>query len=337
MSVDNLRKRLNYYGKDPEDRLVKDKRRSIDKVLIYSYQGVTISLLDRDDPTKFTRDFRALLNPNKLNPDYDNKILSIPYKEVQLNASRVGKTSEGQAETLIKCGDVFYCQESDTYWIVYMQHLEERAYFRAEVRLCEEVVEVEGVPYHVYWRGPIEQMIAWHTKRGDIWNDPNYSALMFITKNEQTEAYFHRFATIEVDGQKWEVQVVNRDSGDGILKIALKEDYNNSIEKENEKIKKEEEQRKQEEAKQQIQPTAYITGPAAVKPYERAIYEVHGLPYNKDAIWKLSNKKATILSVDDFTMTMEIITGRQGEIVVSYIYGPDEDDKIDYLVKINSL
>jgi hypothetical protein len=37
MSIDNLKTRLNYYGKNAEDRLVKDKRRSLDKALLYSY------------------------------------------------------------------------------------------------------------------------------------------------------------------------------------------------------------------------------------------------------------------------------------------------------------
>jgi hypothetical protein len=35
------------------------------------------------------------------------------------------------------------------------------------------------------------------------------------------------------------VQVVNEDSGDGIIKMTIKEDYNNTIEKESEKYKKE--------------------------------------------------------------------------------------------------
>ena len=61
MSIENLRARMNYYGENAEDRLIKDKRRSLDKALLYSYQGMTISLLDREDPTKFNRDFRALL------------------------------------------------------------------------------------------------------------------------------------------------------------------------------------------------------------------------------------------------------------------------------------
>ena len=337
VSIDNLKTRLNYYGINAEDRLIKDKRRSLNKALLYSYQGITISLLDRDDPTKFTRDFRALLNPNKDNLTYDDKILSIPYNDIQLNKERVGKTLEGRVETMIKSGDVFYWAETDTYWIIYMQMLSERAYFRAEVRLCEKTVDVNGVPYHVYFRGPIEQQIAWAVKKGDIWNNPNYSGLMFITKNEDTQAFFHRFTKFEIDGEMWECQVVNSDSGDGILQIALKEAYNNTIEKENKQYQKDIKQKEEELAKQQEPPQAYISGPKEVKPYDKVTYTVHNMPYEQDAVWKINNKKANILSVGDFTMTMEIVTGRQGEIELSYIYGPNEDDKINYLITVKSL
>lgn len=337
MSIDNLRARLNYYGKDPEDRIIKDKRRSLDKALIYSYQGVTISLVNKDDPTKFDRDFRALLNSNKLNLDYDNKILSIPYKDIQLNAPKVGKTLEGRVATEIVPGSVFYWKETNTFWIVYMQYLSERAYFRAEVRLCEKTVDIDGKSYHVYFRGPIEQQISWHTKKGDIWNDPNYTAVMFITKNEQTDAYFHRFSTIEIDGQKWEVQVRNGDSGDGIIKLALKETYNNTLEKESEQLKKEQAEAEKENAKQTPQPEARIIGPKEVKPYDIVRYEVQGLPYEKNALWEINNKKATIRSVGDFDVILEIITGRQGEIELSYRYGLNEEDKLTYLIQVQTL
>lgn len=337
MSIDSLNKRLNYYGGNAENRMIQDKVRSLDKALLYSYQGVTISLADKENPNEFTRDFRALLNPNKLNLDFDNKILSIPYKEIQLNAPRVGKMSEGLVETGVKCGDVFYYPETDTYWIIYMQFLEERGYFRAEVRLCEKAFEIDGRIYHVYWRGPIEEAIDWKIKSGDIWNNLNYSAMMYVTKNVQTDEYFKRFTKIEIDGKMWETQVVNREAGEGILKIALKETYNNTIEKESQ----EEQKRKEEEQKQQQaqieSPEAYIEGPQEVKPYEIVTYKVCGMPYQDNAFWKISNKKANILSVGDFDMTMEIVTGRSGEIEISYIFGEAEDDKITYLVKIKSL
>ena len=337
MSIENLRIRLNYYGKDPEDRLIKDKRRSLSKALLYSYQGVTISLVDRNDPNKFTRDFRALLNPNKLNLNYDNKILSIPYEDIQLNTERVGKTLEGWVDTEIKAGDVFYWAETDTYWIVYMQFLDERAYFRGEVRLCEKTVDIDGTKYHIYYRGPIEQQIAWQVKKGDIWNNPNYSGLMFITKNEQTSEYFHRFTKIEIDGQTWEVQVVNEDGGDGILQIALKESYNNSIQKESEIYQKEKQEKAAQEKIELGESAAYISGPQIVKPYDIVTYKINNVPYEEKAVWKINNNKANILSVEDFTMTMEIVTGRSGEITLSYIYGSKQDERIDYQIQVKSL
>lgn len=337
MSIDNLKTRLSYYGKNAEDRLVKDKRRSLDKALLYSYQGMTISLIDREDPTKFVRDFRCLLNPNKLNPEYDTKILSIPYSEIQLNKPRVGKTSEGIIDTGIKAGDVFYCKETDTYWIIYLQHLEERAYFRADVRLCEKTVEIDKNKYHVYWKGPIEASIAWQLKKGDIWNNLNYSAVMFITKNEQTEAYFHRFAKIEVDNQMWEVAAVNGDSGDGIIKVALTETYNNTIEKENKQYQEELKEAEDAQRAESEPPLAYIDGPNIVHPYDKVTYSIVNMPYDQEAYWQVNNKKANLLSIGDYEITMEITTGRSGEIILSYIFGAEKADRIDKLIRIESL
>ena len=59
------------------------------KALLYSYQAATATLADG-------REFRCLINPDKTKPAYDNKIISIPYKDVCLNKPRVGKTTEGE-------------------------------------------------------------------------------------------------------------------------------------------------------------------------------------------------------------------------------------------------
>jgi len=42
------------------------------------------------------REFRCLINPDKLTNDLDNKIISIPFKDICLNADRVGATTEGE-------------------------------------------------------------------------------------------------------------------------------------------------------------------------------------------------------------------------------------------------
>jgi len=65
---------------------------------------------------------RALVNPNKLTMDYDNKILSVGY------------------EYDYKPGDIFKWLNTDTYWIVYLQDLTELAYFRGDIRKCRYTI-----------------------------------------------------------------------------------------------------------------------------------------------------------------------------------------------------
>ena len=71
---DTLNIRLNYMGgKKADDRMTNDKLRTLKKALLYSYQAETAVLADG-------REFRCLINPDKLKNDYDNKIISIPFK-----------------------------------------------------------------------------------------------------------------------------------------------------------------------------------------------------------------------------------------------------------------
>ena len=99
--LDKLRMRLNYTGGiKQEDRFIKDKEYSLKKALLYSYQAETAVLADG-------REFRCLINPDRLKNDYDDKIISIPFKDICLNADKIGKTAEGLQEIGMKAGDVF--------------------------------------------------------------------------------------------------------------------------------------------------------------------------------------------------------------------------------------
>lgn len=68
-------------GNDQIERMNKDKLRSLKKALLYSYQAATAILSDG-------REFRCLINPNKLSLDLDNKILSIPFIDSPLNGGQ---------------------------------------------------------------------------------------------------------------------------------------------------------------------------------------------------------------------------------------------------------
>jgi hypothetical protein len=59
------------------------------RALLYSYQAETAVLSDG-------REFRCLINPDKNKPAYDNKIISIPFKDICLNKPMVGKRTEGE-------------------------------------------------------------------------------------------------------------------------------------------------------------------------------------------------------------------------------------------------
>jgi hypothetical protein len=122
---ENLNIRLNYMGgRKAEDRMINDKLRTLKKALLYSYQAATAVLEDG-------REFRCLINPDKLKNDYDNKILSIPFYDICLNAEKVGTTTMGEESTGLQVGDIFTWKETETDWLVYLRYLEEDAYFRS--------------------------------------------------------------------------------------------------------------------------------------------------------------------------------------------------------------
>ncbi len=302
--IENLKTRLTYRGGNQEQRMQQDKLNTLKKALLYSYQAATARLADG-------REFRCLINPDKINNDYDNKILSIPYKDVCLNKPKLGKTTDGIEETGIKPGDVFEWVETGTYWIIYLQYLEEDAYFRAQIRRCEAEIEIGENKYKVYVRGPVETTIQWNQKKGDIWNDINYSLIVYITKNEETLDYFHRFTKVKIDGKMWEVKVVDPYHGDGVIEICLGEWYNNTIA---------EEAKKEQDAQPKPEPPAedsiYIDGPAEVHAFDtKCEYSIKNAG---GGIWVLKTKKAVIRHQTAAAATLDITTGRSGSFTLYY-------------------
>lgn len=304
--IDNLRVRLNYQGgPTSEQRFDTDKLRTLQKALLHSYQAETITLED-------DRQFRCLLNKNKLSPDVHDKIISIPYKDICLNKERIGTTTMGLETIGMKSGDVFKWDRTDTYWIVYEEYLEEDSYFRADVRKCTAEVEVDGKTYHVYLRGPAEEDIKWNNKKNIVWNDMNYSLVMFITKNNSTTEFFHRFSRIKIEGDMWEVTAVNPYYGEGIIRVCLKETYNNSLEDKMIIPIEEDNTVEQSEKKK-----PYIQGAKYVYPYDKVKYIIHNADNGE---WQVSNsKKAVIKKVDDNSIEIEIITGRSGQFDLKYV------------------
>lgn len=91
-NLELMRKRFEWQGGiHQEDRMIKDKWRTLQKALLYSYQACTVQLvqkstqvldatLDAVDPDMNIYPMcRALINPDKVKQDYDDKIISIDH------------------------------------------------------------------------------------------------------------------------------------------------------------------------------------------------------------------------------------------------------------------
>ena len=318
-ALENMKTRLDYNGGIAQiARMNADKLRSLKRAMTASYQAATAILADG-------REFKCLINPDKIKNTYDNKILSIPFEDVCLNASKKGITSQGIVPINLKAGDVFTWKENGSQWLVYLQRLEETAYFRSEIRKCNKTIEINGNKYPVYVRGPEQLTIDWQKGNLEMFNKENYTLLMYITKNEETLDYFHRFTKIEIDGLPWEVQVVDSIATEGIIEVSLKETYKNTIEKE---IKEKEEIIIPE--KKDI----YIKGFNKTLPYEEYLYEIIGT--KDEGVWEISNNKAKIIGEkNQLQVKIGIITGRSGSFVLRYVR--EGLDAIELPITIESL
>lgn len=320
MSLDDLKRRLNYRGgSDQKVRMRKDKLHSLEGSLNYSYQAETLRLSDG-------REFKCLINPSKLTENYDWKVLSIPFCGIAVN------TKTGEKEKInIKCGDVFTWVENKTHWIVYLRHLEEEAYFRAEIRKCEEQIELEnGSKYWVHWQGPTQSSLVWNVKEGIAYNDLNNTAVFYITDNEEIREYIKRFTKITISGKNWEVQVVDRSQG--LIRVTLKETFSNQYEDFRQEAEKQEEQERLDYEWEHRNDEVKIVGDQFVKPYSVHTYTIEGVTGGE---WFTSNSKGTISEVVNNSVTVQITTGRSGN--VDLIYRQENKEDIVFNITIESL
>lgn len=310
---DNLNKRLQYHGGEQLNRLEQDKLTSLKSALKNSYYSETIVLNDE-------REFKCLINPDKLHPDYDNKIISIPYKEKCLNSeiSDVEKDSFGVEQVGLKSGDVFTWKETNTHWMVYLHHLDETAYFRANIKKCEQEIQVNEQKYWVSIRGPVETSIPWNQKAGIEWNDMNYSLVMYITRDENTASYFKRFTKVKIPEpvtnklQTWKVVGKNLYHGEGVIQLFLDEDFENSIQ-----------DAVEEEKKQNIKPlvpyeeeSPRIEGPVSVYKYDTVTYKA--VNFTEKGYWYLTqNGKRLKMNETSYNFTVDIVKSK-GDFIVEY-------------------
>ena len=318
--LENLKARLKYCGGRTEGRMKESKLKSLKKALWHSYQAETAILKDG-------REFKCLINPNKLKEDYDEKIISIPFEDVCLNADELEGVSKGVQAIELKSGDVFQWKENGTYWIAYLQRLEEEAYFRANIKKCQFEIDINGEIYRVYVKGPQEKSIKWGKSEGVYFNELNYTLEMAVAKTPETEAFFHRFAKIKFRGKTWEVQAIDDMSLDNIISVYLNEDFSNTLE--DEYLKEQEE--KLPEVIPPQEEDIYIDGEAVIYPFDIKEYTIKNATGGK---WLLEGSKARIIEQTESKVRIEVTSGRSGN--VGLIYRRENEDDIVLHIAIDS-
>lgn len=306
-----MRKRLEYHGGiKQEDRMIKDKWRSFQKSLIYSYQGADVSLAQKFDSCAQLEEqpiYRALINPDKTKQDYDDKILSIDYN-----------TGFGP-------GDVFNWIGTNTHWIIYTQALTEDAYFRGGIRECEYKIKFKNEAGEVLetWaaiRGPVETTIESIQKNQVRVDRPNLSLNILMPLNEDTKLAFDRYDRFLFAGRAWQVQAPDSISMKNVLEISAQEYY---IDKDEDDIVNEIADAFEIVPVDPNGPTSeepHIAGPTFIKP---RIAETYTAP-TAHGEWKVESDRPVCLtpSADSSTVSVKWNPSTSGQF--NLIWSSDE-------------
>lgn len=273
-------------GHAQQERMIYDKKRSLDRALRYSYQGADIKDVEAGEDEL---PCRALINPNKLKQDYDDKVVSCNW------------------DYGLEPGHVFKWVGTNTYWLIYLQDLTELAYFKGDIRKCSHTIKWmdtetnEIFSTYAAVRGPVETKINDVVKAGGSLDLPNYSLSILIPESESALKYFRRYAKFYLQGFSdgapiicWRVNAVNWISMPGIIELVASEyyvnketddvgqipEYNNIVKR----IEQEESIKKQEESSIYV-----ITGENFIKPKVTYTFSC-----NKPGEWKIVGSNCPI-------------------------------------------
>ena len=291
-------------GYHQQERMIKDKRRSLDKATLYSYQAADV----RDINAKILNTYRALINPNKLKQDYDDKIVSVGF------------------EARFQPGTVFEWVGTHTYWLIYLQDLTELAYFRGDICKCSYEIawkDDDGEhKTHAAIRGPVETKINFIQKHGISVDEPNYSLNILMPKNEETLKYFTRYSKFYLQNDPvqenkicWRVEAVDWISMPGVLEINATEYYSNKVEDDIENgivggLVVEEKNPNTEEVEDAI------TGETFIKPKKRYRYQFTGSMISD---WKIkTDLPLQCWEIDEHCIELMWLKPVSGQFTLSY-------------------
>lgn len=295
-----MRQRASYTGYDAADgRNVTGKYKSFQAALKNSYQAEWITL-DKGSPQE--RRWRCLINASRLTEQFDKKVISIDY------------------ESGIDEGSVFYWDRTNRYWIVNLQQHTEEAYFRGTITRADYTIDIDGRPYWVTVRGPVETATIWNQKHGIAWNELNYSMVIELTKDSITVPYFTRHKVVKMklmypdadsgeileEWHNWKVVATDKYSEEKIMQVYLDEWYDNEAEDAMEPV----------EIGEPDLMHPHIEGPAICYVYDTDLsYSIVGLSAGK---FTVNSNKVKIKSFTDNSCVLDILASKSMNFILTF-------------------
>lgn len=211
MSLSLMKQRLGYYGgAQQQDRMVRDKLKSMLSAIKYSYQAAKFNKWE-DDKT-----FKGLFNPITQTENYDTKRISVPF------------------DSGVKVGNILHWQNTNSYWIIFLQDKDELSYFRGQCRRCDYVVQwvdknriLHKAPVSVI--GPTNPQLGQMNIANSQIDIPTGNIALLTQDNPIYREYFTRYQKILLKGKTYKIEMIDNISMPGVIQINASEYYTERI------------------------------------------------------------------------------------------------------------
>lgn len=277
-----FQKRLSNRGVSVADRLVADKLKSFQHALIYAYNS---EIIDKDGVLS-----KALINNEKLQMDYDQKVISSGF------------------ENGYKVGDIIYWKRTDTRWLIISQQMTERAYFKASIKKALYKIKWRGdndKTVYEQWAallGPVETKLNEQIKNGLGFDVPNDTLTLWMGASEATKS-LNKYDKIMIANKIWKINVIDDITTPSLVNLHLIADL-----KDNDKDNVSEGIARDYEHMIEVveEPSAYtIEGPQSISPVRGLVQNYTIEPSDVGGSWSIDSTFATIVASDVSSATVQ--------------------------------
>ena len=281
-SLDNMRRRLKGDGR--KESAINNKLWSLQRTIeLGDYNSTEFSIDGTEGGGK------CIVNANKLATGYDEKEISAPF------------------DTGITTGQIIYCNDLDSYWIVYRRLVVEKAYFRGLMRQCHPstIIDDNGNEVRAAIIGPELTRIQSLTDHKMVVDYPNMIIYVWVQNTESNTAFFKRYNKFVYKGRTWQVQSYNDIDFEDILIVEAEENYEQIIEKpeiNNEDVKVD---------------NVYIIGEKVISPLQIQTYKISDKNFQGE--WTFSeNPNLEILNINEGEITIKWTSPKSGTFTLSF-------------------